>query len=347
MKETLFVGGSFNQQGGKPSSVMNTLCVGFHDNFKGKIHKLNGGNIEDLSLLDFKEYDVILWFPDIPNEMNKIIQSIKQINPSCVLVTSKRNFNEYSRAEVIQRALKIKSNLVVEVNQNEVMQYVGCLIDPLGNIFQDFTNDFYAVGKALGKRIKELQSFTRMPSEKIDGTIEVPDEKRFFEIIRQAAETFHSLLPEVKTERFLGNASFRCARGFPSMRKDDIIFVSRRNVDKRFIDREAFVPVQLRTDKVCYYGEHKPSVDTPIQLKIYDYFPNIRYMIHGHVHIKGGPFTKHIIPCGALEEFDDVRRIVQDKDIHHFAINLKGHGFIVASDQLEFLCGILYNERKI
>jgi len=135
MKETLFVGGTFNQQGGKPSSVMNTLCVGFYDNFKGKIHKLNGGNIEDLSLLDFKEYDVILWFPDIPNEMNKIIQSIKQINPSCVLVTSKRNFNEYSRAEVIQRALKIKSNLVVEVNQNEVMQYVGCLIDPLGNIF--------------------------------------------------------------------------------------------------------------------------------------------------------------------------------------------------------------------
>lgn len=42
---------------------------------------------------------------------------------------------------------------------------------------------------------------------------------------------------------------------------------------------EHFVPTYLSEYKVYYCGENKPSVDTPIQLRLYEKLPNINYMI--------------------------------------------------------------------
>jgi hypothetical protein len=45
-----------------------------------------------------------------------------------------------------------------------------------------------------------------------------------------------------------------------------------------------------------YYGNKKPSVDTPVQLMIYQNAPAINYMIHGHYYVYGAPFTKSFYP---------------------------------------------------
>ena len=132
--------------------------------------------------------------------------------------------------------------------------------------------------------------------------------------------------------RFLGNSSFRCQRGFPSFRGNkDIIFVSRRNVDKRFIDKDHFVgSVLLEDGSVGYYGEYKPSVDTPIQLRLYNLLPKINFMIHSHCYINAAPFTKTPVPCGAVEEVDEIMEIIgQGRSQPFYAINLIGHGLLL------------------
>jgi ribulose-5-phosphate 4-epimerase/fuculose-1-phosphate aldolase len=162
------------------------------------------------------------------------------------------------------------------------------------------------------------------------------------------ADRFHEIIHGVNHERMMGNASFRCARGFPSMREGGIAFVSRRNVDKRFIGPEAFVAVDLDSlDPIQYYGEHKPSVDTPVQVRLYRYYERVRYMIHSHTYVEGAYFTREPVPCGAVEEFELIREIAEHRDTARFAVNLRGHGSIVLSDSLDALRGHPWMARPV
>ncbi len=165
-------------------------------------------------------------------------------------------------------------------------------------------------------------------------------------MIKSYAEIFHELIHPENAERFMGNASFRCMRGFPSYRKDGVIFVSRRNIDKRYIGRENFVAVKEKLP-IEYFGENKPSVDTPIQVRLYEQYQNIRYMLHSHTYIMDAPFTKSIIPCGALEEADEIIHLFPDKNMKSFAVNLKGHGSIMLGDTTKKLLNTQYYARPV
>jgi hypothetical protein len=120
--------------------------------------------------------------------------------------------------------------------------------------------------------------------------------------------------------------------------------VSQRNVDKQALTVKNLVPVKYIDDRICYCGENKPSVDTPIQVKLYEKLPYINYMIHSHCYIKNAPFTKRCIPCGGLEEVDEIMEVIENsvcgKDILYFEINLKGHGSIVMANRLGLIEGI-------
>lgn len=186
----------------------------------------------------------------------------------------------------------------------------------------------------------------------IDNVFSVPDETEFFDIIKEYADVFHELInPSPNVTRFLGNSSFRCQRGFPSFRKNGIIYVSKRNIDKRFIDKEGFVPTKLSDEEVFYYGKNKPSVDTPIQLRLYSKLPHINYMIHAHVYIQDAPFTSHMIPCGGIQEVKEILNIIgneygsYNKDF--YSINLVGHGCIVMSSDTEKLKNLKYIGRVL
>lgn len=344
--KTLYVAGRFDYIGGRASKIGKEIFESLEQD--AEYH--NGGYFKELKRLmeEVGKYNLIYWFADVPNDKPKLVKEIKKNNKACVLVTSKRNVDgRYAFQDLLYHALGIKSNLFVEFSKNGD-KYNGRVADPLGNVFLDYNENFSLVGKVLSKRVHELLTYTRISSKKIGDKIDAPEEKEFFEIIRRYADVYHNLIhahPEA-TNRFFGNASFRCERGFPSFKNDDLIFVSRRNIDKRAIDRDSFVVVK-RELPVKYFGEYKPSVDTPIQISLYNHYPNIRYMLHSHTYIEDAPFTERIIPCGALEEAEEIIKIFPNSEGPSFSVNLRGHGSLVLADDVKQLKNIKYIARDV
>ena len=354
----LFVGGNWDLSGGRPSALVAKFAQVLKE-LNVNLTLYNGGNYENLNqILNLcSSYNIIIWWANVPNDLPKI-RNAKDINFKAMLVSSKRNLNnQYSLQQILQKTFELKSNLVVEFSNIESKYYMR-LFDPLGNLWYEGECIKECANKLL-ERLNLIKSITRqstISAEENSGALDwffnifkqemyksdelpiVPIKKHFLEIVKNyanifAKETFKS--SDVK--RFLGNASFRCPKGFPSFRDGKYIFVSKRNVNKQCITIEEFVPVYLKEDKVYYCGNSKPSVDTPIQVRLYNKFPNINYMIHSHCYIKNAPYTKTALPCGALEEISEIENLIKDnfnndytKDL--YLINLKGHGSIMMSN---------------
>ena len=348
----LFVGGTFNSANGKMSGLITKIYEEMKDSISQDIVFYNGGNLQQIPeiLQKVKEAKYVLWMPNITEDVEKQ-RNIKEINPRCILIGSKRNNNEYSFGELLTRSLQQKHNLCLEFSKEELIKMT--LFDPLGNVFYSGTNVKELVPILLN-RMQYLASMKRIPSIKSNKVIEREKlDPLFLQLVKEYAETFHELI-QAQTFRFLGNCSTRCMRGFPSQRIDDLIYVSKRNVDKRYIDEESFVPCQFnayKDDCVNYFNENKPSVDSPIQLILYKHLPNINFMIHSHCYVKDAPFTKHIIPCGALQEVLEILNVLPKdnelKNLKYFAINLKGHGSTVMANTSEQLRNIPYYARPI
>jgi hypothetical protein len=298
------------------------------------------------------EFDIIMWFVNVPNEYAKLVSNIKEANHKALLITSKNNLEgKYSYQELLARMLKVKANLTLVFTKNPEGKILGTLLDPLGNSYIEQSSSIPEICKALTYRIVDLRGYARAGSRKVGDTLRAPPEADFFGIAHRCAETFHSLIHAHDTERFLGNLSFRCEKGFPSYIQGGVVYVSRRNIDKRLIGEEGFVGVstiQELDGAISYYGDFKPSVDTPVQVALYNKFHKIRYMIHSHVYIEGAPFTEEKIPCGALAEIDSILSMVQDPELMHtFCVNLYGHGSIVMTDDLKFFNTIKYKSRPL
>jgi len=87
MKSTVICG-TFDDNGGKRSGFMQKL-------FEGHVSIVNGGTLEQLEAI-FNVittpgcYDAIYWFPNVANSVPKYLPLIKQKNPKCILVCSKK-----------------------------------------------------------------------------------------------------------------------------------------------------------------------------------------------------------------------------------------------------------------
>ena len=388
--KTLFVGGNFDDKTGKKSkiaeivaqSLVNDVSNTFTNNTNIlpisntslDITYYNGGNLKELENIVQKcqDYKIIFWFPNISNNEQKLVKKLKIINPGHVLVTSKNNFeNKYGFGDLVYHALNNHSNLFVEftkdkaeVKTGETARIRGRIIDPLGNVFLNYCDDFHLVSQVLKERSVELAEYVRMPSfklhEKYDGSnsiststqiltpISTHESDYFLDIVKRYANRFHELIhPKEDAEtRFMGNASFRCTYGFPSARTGNGIMVSRRNIDKRELNFDSFVFVK-KDWPVEYYGNFKPSVDTPVQIGLYNYYPNVNYMIHSHTYIENAPFTRNVIPCGALEEITDIADLFPDNNSKDFSVNLRGHGSIVLASSVSHLENIQYYSKSL
>lgn len=326
--KTLFVGGNWDLNGGRKSKIVDEFAKYLKD-----VTIFNGGNYNDLNkILDSCiNYDIVIWWANVSNELPKI-RNVKDINYKTMLVSSKRNIdNKYSFHDLIKRALSLKSNLVIEFSKINNL-YCMKLFDPLGNVWYEGT-DIKECSQALINRLNVLKNITRestiskeentdfldqfikdLNNEKNNSENNLIFEKKklFLNTVKEYASKFAKATYETKDiERFLGNASFRCPKGFPSFRNGKYIFVSKRNVNKEFISINEFVPVYLENGKIYYYGNNKPSVDTPIQVRLYELLPNINYMIHSHCYIDGAPFTSYALPCGAIEEVEEIIELVK------------------------------------
>lgn len=348
------------------------------------LHVENGGDYSALQSLLEKtpEYNITFWFPSVENNDLPKLRDVKSIAPKTMLITSKRNDNgKYSFQQLVQRALVSKSNLVFEFSKLEDNLFNTRIFDPLGCQWYNGTDIKKAVNAAL-ERLYYLASITRQQTiqssenkdlilkwyfdsfkqdmTKSDKTIDVPNEQQFIDLVHKYAETFHILMnPGCDVKRFLGNCSAkpmppqvgRCSKGMPSFRRDDYVFVSQRNVDKEYLDISHFVPVYLENNQVYYCGDNKPSVDTPIQLRLYKALPNIRYMIHSHCYIDDPRFTSKCIPCGAIEEVDEILHTIDEiygsRNLNCYQLNLIGHGSIIMGNTVEDLKDVVYVKRPM
>ena len=365
----LFVGGNWDLDGGKKSRIVDEFAK-----YLSNVTLYNGGNYEDLDkILELcKDYDIVIWWANVPNQLPKI-RNVKDVNYKAMLVSSKRNVdNKYSFQELLQRSFALKSNLTIEFSKDND-KYNMKLFDPLGNVWYEGL-DIEECSKALLNRLEFIKSITRESSisteenvgalawffnmfkeemYKADINPEVPIKNMFLNIVRDYAYKFAEATLETKdVKRFLGNASFRCPKGFPSFRDGKYIFVSKRNVNKEYIGIDDFVPVYLDDGKIYYCGDNKPSVDTPIQVRMYNMLPNINYMIHSHCYIENAPYTRVALPCGAVEEVNEIKELIKDyydndfnKDF--YLINLLGHGSIMMSDSPDKLKDINIVGRRL
>jgi hypothetical protein len=347
----LIVGGTFDDEGGKSSGLIRKIADSFRS-LDIEITLNNGGYFDELKSImsNIGEEDVVFWMANVPNSKEKS-RNIKELYPRKYLVMSKRNNGEYSFQEMINRALGQKANLMLEFTKTSSKISMR-VFDPLGTVWCDFTNDVNLVTKSIKKRLDYIMNVTRTPTHLLKDSCplvpETAELTEFYSLIKNYAETFHSLIsPEKGVTRFLGNSSFRCQRGFPSFRYNDLIYVSRRNIDKRYIGKDGFVPTVLSEGNVMYWGNYKPSVDTPIQVRLYNELPNINFMLHSHVYLKDAPYTGIAVPCGALEEVEEILKLIKDRNIEYFEINLIGHGCLVFAKNVEQIKGIEYMARPM
>ena len=347
----LFVGGTFGdvpKQSGFLRKLAGQSCF-MEDDFR----VINGGSCVELATIatsTIVEYDTIVWMPKVDNSKSKLaLENIKKIMPHATLVISKQNTDgKYSVHALIARQLEVKANMLIEFSRVNGKIAVS-LLDPLGNIYLEKCTDIPTMAEKLSARLVKLKTCKRVHSYKNDGvTPAIPNNIMFFDIAKALAERFHELVHLENKDRFLGNLSFRCGAGFPSFRSKNYILVSRRDIDRRYIDPEGFVWVNSsRVDGVVgYYGQYKPSVDTPVQVLLYQMMPEVDYMIHSHVYIEGAPMTTVNLPCGALQEVDEIKPFI-NADTTNFAINLKGHGSIVFAQSLDYFGTIKYIARPI
>lgn len=335
-------------------------------------------------------YDVVFWWPNVTDNNLPKIRDVKEVAPHTMLVTSKRNDGDtYSFMELTQHALARKANLTFEFKRVNVEIKSGHaeplfkirIFDPLGCEWYNGIDIGRATAAAVDRleylrsitRQKTIQSTTdknlvlswyfdqfKQTAEQSDRQVDIPDESTFVNLVRTYAERFYEIMnPGKDIKRFLGNASMRplppqvgrCSRGMPSFKAGNYMFVSQRNIDKKFIDMNHFVPCYMEDSKLYYCGENKPSVDAPIQLRLYDALPNIRYMIHSHCYIEGAPFTGKSIPCGAVEEVDEVLGLIDElvggRNLYMYAINLKGHGSLLMASDVSLMQDVKYIGRDV
>jgi hypothetical protein len=349
----LLVGGDFSENP-RPSGYVRKLHEELSKLGLFQIMYHNGGSIAVLEgyVQKANDFDIIMWFANVPNTYTKSVNLIKGVNPNVILVTSKNNMEGiYSYPQIVSRMLATKANLSLVFTKASEDGKVQCtVLDPLANAYALNELDVSKVASTLAQRAIELHSFVRVGSVQSGEHVVAPINESFFNIARSFAELFHSLIHAGETDRYLGNLSFRCTRGFPTFKHEDLIYVSRRNIDKRSIGRDGFVAVtpELVNGKVSYYGDAKPSVDTPVQIELYKKYPSIKYMLHSHVYITGGIFTKEKIPCGAVEEVDSICQVLPPgEDVMYASINLLGHGSIVMANSLTYFDQISYYGRDI
>lgn len=365
----LFVGGTWDLNGGKKSKIVDEFAKYIPNTLV-----YNGGNYNDLNkiLESCINYDIVIWWANVSNDLPKV-RNVKEINYKTMLISSKRNIdNKYSIQDLLERSFKLKSNLTVEFSKKE-NKYNMRLFDPLGNEWYDGL-DIEKCAKAILDRLKIIKNITREKTIKSEENFEnistffksdlnqiyksndnpvIPIKNDFLSIVKNYAYVFAKEMVQKKdVKRFLGNASFRCPKGFPSFKEGKYIFVSKRNVNKEFIGINEFVPVYLENEKIYYCGDNKPSVDTPIQVRLYSLLPNINYMIHSHCYIKNAPFTKNALPCGSVEEVKEIVDVLKnyynnDLNKDFYLINLVGHGSIMMSNKIEQLKNIDMIGRKL
>ena len=146
------VGGTFDDKGGKPSGLINKISKEF-ESLGVTVTLNNGGYFSNLKgiMESVQEEDVIFWMVNVPNDKDKE-RDLKSLYPKKYLIMSKRNNDEYTFAQMINRALAQKANLMLEFKQED-SKFVMRVFDPLATVWCDYTSDISKIVLSLKDRL--------------------------------------------------------------------------------------------------------------------------------------------------------------------------------------------------
>jgi hypothetical protein len=279
--------------------------------------------------------------PNLPNEEPK---HYPKKAPGSVLVVSKLMHRDVTSADAAARIFKMQGNAVIEIYPPDPYSsdlYRFRLADALSNTWYE-GEDLAPLSRSILGLHKWTNDSIRVPTVSLQSSN--PALNQLMDIVHQVADKVEAKVGE----RYFGNVSTRCMATFPSMRLSNglDILVSPRNIDKTRLTAEDMILVTASTrGEVQYLGSRKPSVDTPVHLNLYQNHPKINYMIHGHAYIEGYPYTEEYFPCGDLREVPGISKIIGETATA--VINLKNHGFLIASADLSTLRNLVVNAQFI
>lgn len=360
--KVLLTAGTWDLNGGKKSGLIEKMYQKLNNYNDFEIDYYNGGNYENLDELikSAKNYEIIFWMANVPNDLPKA-RYIKTINPFALVIGSKRNHYDYNKnemeytfVEILNKALEQRNNLTIEFSKlKDTNKFKMLLFDPLGTswyngydldeLVENMVNRIRFIMTTKRERTYEIRN-NKSKLMNINNDYSIPNNEDFFQYVRDVAEIFHKTIEHADgVTRFLGNASFKY---------NNKIFVTRRDVDKALINRENFVESYLEYDKVYYYGTNKPSKDTVVQTRLYKMLPNVNYIVHSHCYAENGYFTNTPVPCGALDEIDEVLYVIKkyynnDFSLNYYKINLKGHGCLILGNSLDEMKQTKYVTRHL
>ncbi len=368
--KVLVVGGDFNLDGGRESGLIKKLYESISEEKK----LFNGGYYQDLEkiLLKVKDYDVVFWMANVDNDLPKI-RNVKELAPHVMLVSSKRNdVDKYSFKDLTIHGISLKANLTFELKRQNDLFYIR-VFDPLGVVWYEGFDIAEATSRSMA-RLKYLNSITRKKSYK---SVDDPNlimrwyfdpyaqeeylakdqphfviEDEYLQLIDKYAIIFHQMMGINLLEENSNRPPqvYRCAKSMPSKRFGKYAIVSKRCITHQFLEKGDFIPAYIENDKLYYCGDDKPSIDTPIHIKLYENLTHINYIIHSHNYIEDAIFTDKVIPCGAVEEVTEVLATIKhDKTLEEdkYFINLKGHGSLAMAKDLKDLENIKYIPRPM
>lgn len=350
--KVLLTAGTWDLNNGKHSGLIEKMYQKLKTYPNLDIDYFNGGHYNDLKNLveTAKNYDIIFWMANVPNELEKV-RDVKKVNPYALVIGSKRNHYDYSTnkmeytfVEILNKSLIQRNNLTIEFSKlKDATQFKMLLFDPLGTSWYE-GYDLDQLITNMMNRITFILTTRRERTYQASGTTTIIQNEDFFQYVRDVANIFHSTIEHADgVTRFLGNASFR---------QNSRVFVTQRDVDKAEISATTFVESFLKDDKVYYYGNYKPSKDTVVQLRLYNLLPNINFIVHSHCYAENAPFTSIPVPCGALDEIDEVLKVIQkdynnDFTKNYYKINLIGHGCLIFGNTLQDMRQTKYITRHL
>jgi len=328
--EIAIVGGTWGTEG-KPSGVVSKLALEFQ-----AVRTFNGGTISTL-LTDMTRWPLVIWMPNIANEWDAYYPTK---NRGAVLVCSKVMREGYTRADSVSRIFTMHANAVIEVRPREDGKFAFGLRDAMANWWAEPGIDLASLVSSIMELYWWTKGSIRTGSSRIDERGE--DLQKLMELTHEVADTVENSIGE----RYFGNVSTRCQGMFPGVRhSEDQVLISPRNTDKKRLSADDMVLVDIASSGgVRYYGPRKPSVDTPVQLWLFETFPEINYFIHGHARVKDAPTTKKYFPCGDMREAFEIQNMIAMQleragggRIMADVINLRNHGFLLYARTLQAL----------
>jgi hypothetical protein len=331
----MIIGGTFDKFGGKTSTIVKLLskCL--------NMPAVNGGTIWTMGIRKYVKGSLNIWMPNVPNEEAKIYPVKER---GSILICSKVMRPGNTVHDAVTRIFKMNGNAVITITTDEEGIFKFALVDALGNIWAE-TRRVVDLARAIKQFVAWMNGVERVKSIRIhrggkaftSAQFKKDINDYYLHVLCDLNKDMADRVEVAAGSRYFGNASTRCELMFPSIKlRENYIYVSKRNVNKERLSEEDFVlcrnaPSSKDVVFMAENEEDKPSVDTPVQLQLYDQLPNVVCMIHGHAYIKDAPTTASYWPCGDLREVKSAMQLLEDRTM---CINLRNHGFLAIGTDL-------------